>query len=86
MLYLSSYCGQYEWKPGIFVTISNENDNLFVSAPELPKSPMTAVSATEFDVKAVQARITFMMESGKVNKMKVRMNGGGSYCHEDTGF
>jgi CubicO group peptidase (beta-lactamase class C family) len=72
---LVSYCGQYEWQPGIFVTISIENDNLFVSAPELPKTPMMAVTATEFDVKAVSARISFMLDSGKVSKIKVIMNG-----------
>ena len=72
---LVSYCGQYEWQPGIFVSISLENDNLVVSAPELPKTPMIAVSATEFDVKAVSARVTFILDSGKVSKMKVQMNG-----------
>jgi len=73
---LVSYCGQYEWQPGIFVTISLENDNLFVSAPELVKTPMIAVTTTEFDVKAASARVTFILDSGKVSKMKVNMNGG----------
>ncbi len=73
---LVSYCGQYEWQPGILVTIALENDKLFVSAPELPKTPMTAVTETEFDVKPISARVTFMMDSGKVSKMKVRMSGG----------
>jgi CubicO group peptidase (beta-lactamase class C family) len=73
---LVSYCGQYEWQPGIFVTISIENDNLYVSAPELPKTLMTAVTQTEFEVKPVSAKVTFVMESGKVSKMKVNMNGG----------
>jgi CubicO group peptidase (beta-lactamase class C family) len=73
---LVSYCGQYEWQPGIFVTISLENDNLFVSAPELIKTPMIAVTTTEFDVKAASARVTFILDSGKVSKMKVNMNGG----------
>lgn len=73
---LVSYCGQYEWQPGIFVTISIENDKLFVSAPELPKTPMMAVSVNEFDVKAVSARITFIKgDSEKISKMKVIMNG-----------
>lgn len=72
---LVSYCGKYEWEPGIFVTISIENDNLFVSAPELPKTPMTAVTQTEFDVKAVSARVTFILDSGRVSKMKVQMSG-----------
>ena len=73
---LVSYCGQYEWQPGIFVTVSLENDILFVSAPELPKTAMVAVSATEFDVKPVSARVTFVPESGKVTRMQVKMNGG----------
>ena len=73
---LVSYCGQYEWQPGIFVTISIENDNLYVSAPELPKTPMVAVSETEFDVKAASAKVTFILDSGKVSKMKVQMGGG----------
>lgn len=73
---LVSYCGQYEWKPGEFITISIENDNLFVSAPELLKSPMTIVTATEFEVKPVSARVTFIKgDSGKISKMKVIMNG-----------
>jgi CubicO group peptidase (beta-lactamase class C family) len=73
---LLSYCGQYEWQLGIYVTISLENDNLFVSAPELPKTSMIPVSSTEFDVKAASARVTFVVDSGKVSKMKVNMNGG----------
>ena len=73
---LVSYCGQYEWQPGIFVTISIENDNLYVSAPELPKTPMKAVTQTEFDVKAVSAKVIFILDSGRVSKMKVLMNGG----------
>jgi CubicO group peptidase (beta-lactamase class C family) len=73
---LESYCGQYEWQPGIFVSISLEDDNLFVAAPELPKTQMTPVTTDEFAVKAVMARVTFIKESGKVTKMKVNMNGG----------
>jgi len=73
---LTSYCGQYELQPGVLVTVSIENDNLFVSAPELPKTPMITVTETEFDVKAISARVTFILDSGKVSKMKVNMNGG----------
>ena len=73
---LVSYCGKYEWQPGMLVTISIENDQLFVSAPELPKTPMVPVTTTEFDVKAVSARITFVIDSGRVSKMKVQMGGG----------
>jgi CubicO group peptidase (beta-lactamase class C family) len=73
---LVSYCGQYEWQPGVMVTVSVENDNLFVSSPALPKTPMKAVTPTEFNVDAVSAKVSFIMDSGKVSKMKVEMNGG----------
>jgi hypothetical protein len=53
-----------------------ENDHLYVSAPEVPKTLMKAVTTTDFDVKAVQAKVTFMVDSGRVNKMNVNMNGG----------
>ncbi len=74
---LISYCGKYEWQPSVYVTISMENEKLFVEAPELPKTQMTAVSADEFDVKPVSARVRFIKDdSGKVIKMLVRMGGG----------
>jgi CubicO group peptidase (beta-lactamase class C family) len=73
---LVSYCGQYELQPGVLLTISIENDNLFISTPERPKTPMMAVTTTEFDVKAIPARFTFMQDSGKVSKMKVKLEGG----------
>jgi len=73
---LVSYCGQYELLPGVLLTISIENDNLFISTPERPKTPMMAVATTEFDVKAIPARVTFMLDSGKVSKIKVKLEGG----------
>ena len=72
---LVSYCGQYELQPGVIATISMENENLYVTAPQLPKTAMVAVTETEFDVNAVAAKVTFISDSGKVNKMKVMMNG-----------
>ena len=55
-------------------TISIEGNVLYAEAPELAKTPMTPLSATEFNVKAVQAKVifpknttyTFVVESGKL--------------------
>jgi CubicO group peptidase (beta-lactamase class C family) len=73
---LMAYCGKYELDPGEMATVSLENESLFVEAPGLPKTPMTTVSSTTFDVSAVSARVTFLKdESGKVVKLKTQMNG-----------
>jgi CubicO group peptidase (beta-lactamase class C family) len=73
---LLAYCGKYELEPGEMATVSLENESLFVEAPGLPKTPMTTISSTTFDVSVVSARVTFIRdESGKVIKIKAQMNG-----------
>jgi CubicO group peptidase (beta-lactamase class C family) len=73
---LLSYTGRYELEPGNVATISLENENLFAEAPGLPKTQMTPVSSTTFDVSAASARATFMKDiSGKVSGIKVFMGG-----------
>jgi hypothetical protein len=73
---LMGYCGKYELDPGEMATVSLENESLFVEAPGLPKTSMTTISSTTFDVNTVSARVTFLRdESGKVVKLKAQMNG-----------
>ena len=73
---LMAYCGKYELDPGEMATVSLENESLFVEAPGLPKTSMTTISSTTFDVNTVSARVTFLRdESGKVVKLKAQMNG-----------
>jgi len=73
---LLAYCGKYELEQGEMATVSLENESLFVEAPELPKTPMTTVSSTTFEVSVVSARVTFLRdESGKITKLKAQMNG-----------
>jgi CubicO group peptidase (beta-lactamase class C family) len=73
---LATYSGKYEFQPGVFVTISVEGNILYAEAPELPKTPMIPLSASEFEVKPVQAKVSFPKdENGKVTKMIVNMNG-----------
>jgi CubicO group peptidase (beta-lactamase class C family) len=73
---LLSYCGKYELDPGSVATVSLQDENLFVEAPGLEKTPMTPVSSATFDVSVVSARVTFIKdESGKVTKFKAQMNG-----------
>ena len=74
---LVSYCGQYELQPGNIATISLDNETLYATAPGLPKTGMAVLSENEFEVKEVAAKVAFLKgESGKIDRMKVQMNGG----------
>jgi len=72
---LKSYSGQYEMQPGMLATVTLENNNLFITAPGLPKTPMTAVASNEFEIKVVSARVAFLSDSNKISKIKVNMGG-----------
>jgi len=73
---LLAYCGQYELQPGFVATFSVEDDNLFVEAPGLSKTPVIPVSSITFDVNQVSARVTFIKDgSDKITGIKVLMNG-----------
>jgi CubicO group peptidase (beta-lactamase class C family) len=84
---LVAYCGQYELQPGEVAIVSIEDENIFVSAPGLPKTSMIPVSSTIFDVKTVSAQVTFIKdETGKVIKFKVHMNGDEHYANRLPDF
>lgn len=73
---LDSYCGQYEVQPGVIATISLDGESLFVTAPELPKSPLYVISENDFEVKAANARLSFIKgDKGTIDRMKVIMGG-----------
>jgi CubicO group peptidase (beta-lactamase class C family) len=75
-LILAKYSGKYELQPGIIATISSEGPILYAEAHELPKTPMTPISDTEFSVPAAQATVNFPTDpDGKITKMIVRMGG-----------
>jgi CubicO group peptidase (beta-lactamase class C family) len=73
---LARYSGKYELQPGIIATISAEGSVLYAEAHELPKTPMTPLSETEFSVPAAQAKVNFPTDpDGKITKMMVYMGG-----------
>ncbi len=73
---LARYSGKYELRPGIIATISAEGNILYAEAHELPKTPMTPLSETEFSVPVAQAKVNFPTDpDGKITKMIVNMGG-----------
>jgi len=73
---LDGYTGRFKYAGDMVVTITKENNKLFAQATGQGKMELFPVSETEFVLKEINARVTFLKdESGKVNKFKLRMNG-----------
>ncbi|SKC66697.1 serine hydrolase [Ohtaekwangia koreensis] len=72
----TAYAGKYDYGNNIFITVTNENSKLFVQATNQPKYEIFPVSETEFTVKELNARLTFVREpAGKVSKLIVDLAG-----------
>lgn len=70
------YSGKYDFGNNMVITVSIENDKLFAQATNQPKFEMFALSETEFTLKEINARLTFVKEAdGKVNKFVLDMAG-----------
>jgi CubicO group peptidase (beta-lactamase class C family) len=73
---LKAYSGRYELGPGSVAVFSVEDNNMFVEAQGLPKTPAIPVSSNTFNVSVVQAMVTFLRDStGKISGIKVKMEG-----------
>jgi CubicO group peptidase (beta-lactamase class C family) len=73
---LDRYVGKYELAPGFVLTITLEGDALKGQATGQPKLALTAVSATEFSVVGVAARLVFTLgETGPATSLKLLQGG-----------
>ena len=59
---LERYVGEYEMTPAFKITVTREGARLFVQATGQPRLEIFAESETEFFLKAVDARITFLKD------------------------
>ena len=73
---LDKYTGKYNFRKDEPVTIFKENNKLYARSPDQPKVEMLPVSPTEFVIKELNAKLSFVTdEAGKVTKAKLNMNG-----------
>jgi len=73
---LDQYTGKYKLNDNLIVTVFKENNKFFAQATNQPKLEMLAVSETDFVIKEINAKVSFIKEAGgKVNKFKLNMNG-----------
>ena len=71
---LDSYAGSYTSMAGIFV-IKRDGDGLTVKLGEQPTLPLKAISATEFEITQVGAKIRFNAKDGKVGSITLFQGG-----------
>ncbi len=73
---LDSYVGQYEIAPEFVLTVTREGDRLFGAPTGQEKAELFAESETEFFLKVVDARISFVKnEKGEVTQLILHQGG-----------
>lgn len=73
---LQSYTGEYELKPGFIITVSFNNGSLFCEPTGQPKLELFPVSVSEFILKEVEAKISFVKNSGQKAERLILDQGG----------
>ncbi len=71
---LNTYLGKYKLQENVIVNVTKENNKLFAEPTNQPKVEMQPVSDSEFVIKEINARLSFIKENGKVTKIKLHMN------------
>lgn len=73
---LKTYVGDYELQPGVIVTISSEDTRLIAKVPGQPTVTLKPISANEFMVEGVGAKIEFIPnDQSNINRLKLSMGG-----------
>jgi CubicO group peptidase (beta-lactamase class C family) len=71
-----AYVGRYQLAPNFVLTVTREDDKLFVQATGQPKFQIFPESALEFFLKVVDAQITFETDStGRASSLVLHQNG-----------
>jgi hypothetical protein len=70
------YKGEYQLQPGAIITVSTEDDKLYIQVTGQPKLEIFPSSETEYFLKVVNAQIQFIRDAdNKVNELKLFQNG-----------
>ncbi len=73
---LDAYAGQYEFVPGLTITVTNEGGQLKAQLTNQPKFELFAESETKFFLKVVEAAITFVKDDkGEVTHLILHQGG-----------
>ncbi len=68
--------GEYQLQPGFVITVTSDEDKIYAQATGQPRFEIFAESETEYFLKVVDARITFVKdENGSYSKLILHQNG-----------
>lgn len=73
---LAKLIGRYELVPGFILSITHDEDKLFVQGTGQPRLPLTANSINEFVNNAVKARIQFELDANGIATSLTMYQGG----------
>jgi hypothetical protein len=72
---LDSFVGQYQFGPGVVMTVTRDDTQLFAQVTGQPKLPIFPTSETEFEWRVVKAHVQFVKDDdGKVTKAEHHQN------------
>ena len=75
---LNTYVGEYELQPGFIITITVEEGRLYGLGTDEPKFLLIPVSNTEFEVRGVEATITFLADGAEQVEV-IKLSQGGQF-------
>ena len=68
--------GEYQLQPGFVITVTSDEDKIYAQATGQPRFEIFAESETEYFLKVVDARVTFVKdENGSYSKLILHQNG-----------
>lgn len=73
---ISNFAGKYELRPEFIISVTYENEKLYIEAHEVPKTRLFQVSPAEFTLPEMNAILTFESDNtGEVNQIRIVLNG-----------
>src|SRR5205807_9012529 len=70
------YVGRYQLAPNFILTVTREDNHLFVQATGQPKFELFAEGNRDYFLKVVDAQVTFETDSqGRANSLVLHQNG-----------
>jgi hypothetical protein len=70
---LDAYCGEYELKPGLLVTVTREGNRLCAQATGLPKVELWPETEGTFFTKEDESRVSFVRDdTGQFNRLTLQ--------------
>jgi serine-type D-Ala-D-Ala carboxypeptidase/endopeptidase len=75
VIYLQIYVGSYELTPEFSISITQQEDRLYLQATKQPKFELFAATPIQFFLTVVEAKITFIQDAqGKIDRLILDQN------------